>query len=49
MKLPLWERPVVIGRPVDQDDLYRVALATAPDDTVAGPNNRLGHDPPLQN
>jgi hypothetical protein len=41
-----WERPVVIGRPVDQDDLDPAALATAPDDPAAGPDDRLGHDQP---
>ena len=40
----LGERPVVIGRLVDQDDLDPAALATAPDDPAAGPDNRLGHD-----
>jgi hypothetical protein len=29
---------------VDQDDLDPAALAAAPDDAAAGPNDRLGHD-----
>jgi hypothetical protein len=44
VELALGERPVVIGRPVDQDDLDPAALATAPDDPAAGPDNRLSHD-----
>jgi hypothetical protein len=35
-----------MGRPVDQDDLDRAALAAAPDDPAAGPDDRLGHDQP---
>jgi hypothetical protein len=41
MELPLGERPVVIGRPVDQDDLDRAVLAVAPDDAAAGPDDWL--------
>jgi hypothetical protein len=44
VELALGERPVVIGGPVDQDDLDPAALATAPDDPAAGPDNRFSHD-----
>src|SRR5512133_1445859 len=46
VELALGERPVVIDRPVDQDNLHPAARATAPDDPAAGPDDRLGHDRP---
>jgi hypothetical protein len=36
VELALGERPVVVGRPVDQDDLDPAAPAMAPDDPAAG-------------
>jgi hypothetical protein len=44
VELALGKRPVVIGRPVDQDDLDRTALVMAPDDPAAGPDDRLTHE-----